>query len=568
VVRRGSKASDSRQVRPPCHRLGPAGLDLTRCSLHPQLLLSIITALSTQHFALAASLPLQPTSAGRDVLIFSSLPASGVTWKDNYALHPEALGHASARSESPVLVSPLAASPVPDGLLDGQRGGFLPVPTRGQGRTVPWASTIIDTPTPQNTMDPRAGAPDGVEFCNPADVGGMGAAASSAQERKRNPSTESGQPLIFPPTATSSPRKQNILLKKSSVRRSVSGGTSLRQGALPESSAAAAALGTSGRKDNSNDVETVELAGEGGQDTQGSQGAGAPEREWSLVDAPPHVGHLGMTIYDPSSMQTPKSTNKATVPQPLAERPADMQISATTSPSRDIVAIPIPVPPPRPSIYPREQPVRISHEGPRRSFDASDSGASVYEDAPYQDSSSGAPALGLGSLGGPLLLPLAQHDSPTPGHAGGNAEQGGVAPLRSPKSPSRGRAEVVDVGSGIGVHSVAGSVGYLPSTTTRGEGYTPPETQPVEGLRGPSGSAGPGPQRDGEGDGRERRKIWDEHTGRWTEVEDSVPIEWTGPAVGAARIGTGAAVGATGGHAAGIGSGRTRVSVNSGSGLT
>jgi hypothetical protein len=100
-------------------------------SLHPSLLLSILSTLSSQHFQLALSLPLLPATPGRDILIFSSLPSGGLSYRDNYAFHPSALTSVSAesRSESPVLVSPLAASPAPGTGTDS--------PTRSNTNTNP-----------------------------------------------------------------------------------------------------------------------------------------------------------------------------------------------------------------------------------------------------------------------------------------------------------------------------------------------------------------------------------------------------------------------------------------------
>lgn len=48
------------------------------------LVISIVNNLTANHFQLAGSVPLLPFIKGRDVLIFQSLPSSGLTAQDSY----------------------------------------------------------------------------------------------------------------------------------------------------------------------------------------------------------------------------------------------------------------------------------------------------------------------------------------------------------------------------------------------------------------------------------------------------------------------------------------------------
>lgn len=53
-------------------------------NIHPMLVISIINNLTANHFQLAGSVPLLPFTKGRDVLVFQSLPSSGLTAQDSF----------------------------------------------------------------------------------------------------------------------------------------------------------------------------------------------------------------------------------------------------------------------------------------------------------------------------------------------------------------------------------------------------------------------------------------------------------------------------------------------------
>ena len=128
--------------------------------VHPQLLLGLINALSALHFELVASLPLLPVVKGRDILIFASLPSSGLTQKDAWTPQAE----------------PFTASAAP--------------PSQPSTRTE--SPVLIDPPV---SLTPRS------------DVVGP----------RHTPSIDSSKPLIA--TVPPSPRSRNVLLKKTSLRK-------------------------------------------------------------------------------------------------------------------------------------------------------------------------------------------------------------------------------------------------------------------------------------------------------------------------------------------------------------
>lgn len=577
-------------------------------SLLPSLLLSILSTLSSQHFQLALSLPLLPSTPGRDILIFSSLPSGGLSYRDNYAFHPSALTSVSAesRSESPVLVSPLAASPAPGTGTDSPTRSNTdpnpsPNPNNGthlngeneithrspRGRRLPWASTLLGSsaaPTAQNTLDvpqnTAAAAP-------PNDDGGH---LTTHAARVRMASDDSRNPLLASGGGSGSPRQRNILLKKSSLRRRTS-----TEAPTPRSRRHS--------EDNLGaDTSTRDRPRGGLLDLTPEPNADRAE-EWSMVDMP-RTNDIAATV--PAAGQSRNTdTDRSELPAQsfLAEQedlglnlenfPSVPAPTGGGSPRKAPIALPIPVPTPSASAYPHDQPKptespsrrRTSTDSARRgirpqpSIDASDSGTSAYEDAytPFYTPAEGIPGLGGGTtMSGPLTAIPGSATSGGTSDTAANTypDEGSVrdpmalplrvggagAPLQSPKSPQRGR-EFVDVGNGIGVSSMVGSVGYSPSTLSaagispsspRGTGMTGGMGE--TGGKGQTGAAGPVGERGGQ-----IKKVWDEQARRWTEMEE-VPIEYTGPADVAGAASAPAAPAAGGG----AGSSRTKVRLSAG----
>ena len=101
-------------------RSSSTGTTLTR-RLHPPLILALINALGAENFHLLTSLPLLPLQKGRDVLIFQSVPASGLsyldTWRDIPSVAPTIFG-GSIAGDAPVIVQREDAVP--------SRGEILP----------------------------------------------------------------------------------------------------------------------------------------------------------------------------------------------------------------------------------------------------------------------------------------------------------------------------------------------------------------------------------------------------------------------------------------------------------
>ncbi|RSH91725.1 hypothetical protein EHS25_009094 [Saitozyma podzolica] len=588
-------------------------------NLHPSLLLSILSTLSSQHFQLALSLPLLPATPGRDILIFSSFPSGGLSYRDNYAFHPSALTSVSAesRSESPVLVSPLAASPAPGTGTDSPTRSNTntnpsPYPNIGthlvqnetttrspRGRRLPWASTLLGSsaaPTPQNTLDVPPENTAGPAF--PSDDGGL---LTTHAARVRMASDDSRNPLLDSGGGSGSPRQRNLLLKKSSLRKRT--GTEAPAPRSRRHSEDNLGADTSTRADRPRGG-LLDLTPEPNADRA---------EEWSMVHMPPTNDISTTTIpaaglsrnTDPGRSQLPAQSflaEQEDLGLNLENFPSVPAPTGGVSPRKAPVALPIPVPTPSASAYPHDQPGpaesasrrRTSTDSARRgirhqpSIDASDSGTSAYEDAytPFYTPAEGIPGLGGGpttTMSGPLTA--------IPGSAtsGGTSETtaaatypgdgsvrdpvalplragGAGAPLLSPKSPQRGR-EFVDVGNGIGVSSMVGSVGYSPSTlSAAGISPSSPRGTEVTGATGVTGVTGMTRGSAVAGTVGERggqiKKVWDEQARRWTEMEE-VPIEYTGPAAvaGAASAPAPPAAPAAG---AGAGSSRTKVRLSAG----
>ncbi|WWC71904.1 uncharacterized protein I206_105863 [Kwoniella pini CBS 10737] len=279
-------------------------------NLHPNLLISIINNITNLHFKLAASMPLLPIMKGRDVLIFFSLPSSGLSVVDSYVPREPSIGG----SESPILVSPAASFPAQE-LLDRE------FPIQGQAensrevvsehRQLPWTSVITEQ-TRSRTDPPTKPSP-------PRHLsGGKG----NGSARKRYGSRESSKPLLAAPSvsANSTPKHKNVLLKKNSLqrRRSVSADQSGRKSAQSRS------VDESGRNSSQGDYPGHVP----GQWTEGddrhfhvTNPDNASER-WSLIDPPTSLGTLGVTMSNDGPHkyhQTPPTTQDRVIARNPAE---------------------------------------------------------------------------------------------------------------------------------------------------------------------------------------------------------------------------------------------------------
>ncbi|KAL7418322.1 hypothetical protein Q5752_006780 [Cryptotrichosporon argae] len=164
-------------------------------AIHPPLILNIVDTLSMLHFTLAASLPLLPLVKGRDVLIFQSLPSSGMSCQDAYVIDRQSMILPTA-PESPVLVSPELPDVDAQGnilnapAIEARPDGLAP--SRPDPRRLPWDSSVAATPLGNDQMSEVA---------------------------PLRPSVDSNRRLIAADHVTGSPKHRNVLLKKDSVRR-------------------------------------------------------------------------------------------------------------------------------------------------------------------------------------------------------------------------------------------------------------------------------------------------------------------------------------------------------------
>lgn len=377
-------------------------------NLHPQLLMSIMNHLSSIHFELAGSIPLLPLAKGRDVLFFYSLPGSGLTHLDTY--RPDATAAPSSGSESPVIIS-RTNSFFPPEVTPGhsQQPTNTTADESEGGRVLPWTSVLTeDLPTSPTRVKKTS---NGSTIAPPPP-----SAMPQAFVRQRTRSQDSSRPLI-PSSAGASPRQKNILLKKNSLRRRSASGSRSIDLPPPEHIAPTAVPGAGV-------ASTVRQGQDGSRHVRDSD-------QWSMVDVPAHVGRLGATPHEPAAA--------------LPSYP--------------------------PALPPRHLPELI----PRVSMDSASNG-SVYE-----DTSENLQHTALSSLAIPQHLPSppppipARPAQPTyeefqpPSLALGNfvdpdtdAGQIGTVPLRDPVTRRAGSA-MVDVGGGIGIPSMHGSVGYFPT---------------------------------------------------------------------------------------------------------
>lgn len=203
VARRRHQAEGCRQVS------WQIGVKAELRSLHPRLLLAIIDSLSALHFELTASLPLRPLEKGRDILIFTSLPTSGLSHRDTYQSQPAQ--QEASQPESPVIVDMPPVPPPHDEVrhVDPEHRGL------------PWTSVLDEGPSTSPSNLPANDA----RLSTQAPPSAMPAPPDSRAESSASP-----YPLI-PGSDQGMPRQRNVLVKKSLLRRraSVATNNSIRQ---------------------------------------------------------------------------------------------------------------------------------------------------------------------------------------------------------------------------------------------------------------------------------------------------------------------------------------------------
>ena len=113
--------------------------------LHPPLILALINTLGAENFHLLTSLPLLPLQKGRDVLIFQSVPASGLSyldsWRDIPSVPPSVSGSLIGRylaGEAPVIISRDEAIPSRGEVLPAELQVERTTRQRGEGRGAAW----------------------------------------------------------------------------------------------------------------------------------------------------------------------------------------------------------------------------------------------------------------------------------------------------------------------------------------------------------------------------------------------------------------------------------------------
>ncbi|WWC91591.1 uncharacterized protein L201_006537 [Kwoniella dendrophila CBS 6074] len=268
-------------------------------NLHPNLLISIINNTTNLHFQLAASIPLLPIIKGRDVLIFSSLPSSGLSVVDSYIPKDPS----SIRSESPVLVAPAASLPPQEVLED-------PREVDPGNRQLPWTSVVANNKSvPASPSKPS----------NPPPVAAILGKRDS--QRKRTASRESSKPLLAAPSAsydpTSTPKQKNVLVKKNSLQRrrstsadgshsrqhSESGGRISAQGVRARQSIDGTISSQNYNNSNSNNNKPIYGQSENHRHLHIANPDNSSEK-WSFIDPAPAAATGISAMFDPAAVFT------------------------------------------------------------------------------------------------------------------------------------------------------------------------------------------------------------------------------------------------------------------------
>ena len=267
--------------------------------------------------SLIASVPLLPLAKGRDLLIFSSLSSSGLSYRDAYkSMPPEPSTGSSSGSESPVMVSPVVAPSRLTNASHNRRQAVLlesgrtspDKESRGRDvvgvdengrRVLPWTSVVDngqnDAPLPPTTPGTNQ-LPPPLPPRNHVRSGSMPSPShhhpSNATTHRRVPSEDSTRPLI-PASSQSSPRPRNVLLKKGSLKRKESkraSANSLRPGAGENLDPAIGQPEPGSMYDHDAPLVSHPVP---------ERGTAPTPEQWSIVDVPTNIGHLGVSMYDP-----------------------------------------------------------------------------------------------------------------------------------------------------------------------------------------------------------------------------------------------------------------------------
>ncbi|WVQ72520.1 hypothetical protein IAR50_002077 [Cryptococcus sp. DSM 104548] len=490
-------------------------------NIHPMLVITIVNNFSSLHYQLAGSVPLVPFTQGRDVLVFQSLPSSGVSARDSYV--PRVL------SDGTTDLAPGA----------GMRGGYggsvelLPLVPPAASRD-PGNERPLEPIQPQPQPQPKPSRMRLASF-----AGG-----------RRNASQDS-----------SNSRKGNVLVKKSSVKRK-------SVPVLPSNSSFLNLGQVYGHGHNRRQSDTGLTALSNHTHHASSDGTVLPghsrnashlvvtnttrndrdDYSVSIVDRPlsgdSGVASSGYGRAPPAQLSRSRLLPPPRLPSPVSA--ASLIRSEKTFPERAL--------PPAPRAIPR---VRAPGQGhtPRPSYE---SGQSVYVDAPTEpvgevvaptrrigdvhpslddvripgadlyapsapdDRASSLitqpPALGQPIPSPPDEKPLLNVPAPQP------TALSSRLPVQDTGSPHRTGAALVNVNVGR-VESQRGSLGYT-STIVSSALPAHPSDQTLANKHGYEGSAQfPSSSSDAAGGqqgkgGREvgKRKVWDDSRGMWVDT--------------------------------------------------
>ncbi|KAK8853110.1 hypothetical protein IAR55_003811 [Kwoniella newhampshirensis] len=236
-------------------------------NLHPQLVLGIVGEIAALHFELVGSVPLLPLKIGRDVLVFSSLPSSGLKVQDSYVFTKTASESSEAEYVAPIMPSPAASLQASQ--QSQQNDNSRQVAPRG--RPQPWTLDLEDQS--YNHLSSSNGSVD----LPPPNSG-------EVQEvfNRRGASLDTSRPLLPLTGLQGAGRKRNVLVKKSSLRdRDTSGG--------------GYSYGTMHHPSESE--QAVRIYSE--------------DDQWSIVDRPSNVGHLEIATDDIASVTAPASPRRS-----------------------------------------------------------------------------------------------------------------------------------------------------------------------------------------------------------------------------------------------------------------
>jgi hypothetical protein len=521
-------------------------------SLQPHVVLNIISALSSLHYSLTASIPLLPISAGRDLLIFASQPDTGVAAKDAYVPKVRAPSTGTDGTESPVLVQRTSSFPVPIEKDD-------PRHVDPEKRKLPWTSTVHAAGTGHNRS-------------TSVDQGSTPSRAPSTQpqqaQHRRNFSLDS-TPVVKPQSssAQSSPRPRNLLLKKTSLRRQGSNSSTVnpKNQSLPPRSRRTSDAANTRRDEPGRRIPVGTLEGTGISDSNAES--------WLVVDPPQEVGHKGLTMYtDPATgrgVTPPRETaplevqHRVPAPQITSlapehtydnhenERGYESGGSVYETPSANF---PPPRLPPRPPqlqeqlLAEHQEQLRDREQEQQEQLRGYEIQQTWQQEEQHQVAVDHAQQQ-LNTTNIPLGNPMTTDDNsavsliPT------------YLPLKTPRSPNRVNQERVD----IGIPSVHGSLGYIPSMMSFAPSQVSHDPMPTNSnppiengtqrdfdpravngeekyddtLSHMPGGLGLATE-DRKGKGKEgARRVWDEDRGVWVEMVTPHSIGPDGP--GSAR---------------------------------